>query len=64
MKLITLRELREKLSGRSRSSIHCDVAAGRLPPPIRLGKRAYWNEAAVDARLLELAADTKAKKGT
>jgi predicted DNA-binding transcriptional regulator AlpA len=62
MKLLSLAELRAKLGNRARSSIHGDITAGRLPPPIRLGKRCYWDEAAVDARLRELAAEAQ-KRG-
>jgi prophage regulatory protein len=55
--LITAQQLRKKLGGRSRSSIHRDIVAGRLPAAIKLGAgrtaRAYFDEAAVDAALLE-----------
>jgi predicted DNA-binding transcriptional regulator AlpA len=64
MKLLSLPELRARLGNRPKSSLYADVTAGRLPRPIRLGRRAYWVEELVDARLRELAADTKAKKGT
>jgi predicted DNA-binding transcriptional regulator AlpA len=62
MKLLSLAELRAKLGNRARSSVYVDVAIGRLPPPIRLGKRVYWSEQAVDARLRELAAEAQ-KRG-
>jgi len=55
MKYLSLAELREKLSGRGRSSIYRDVAAGRLPPPFRLGGKLFWVESEVDAALRELA---------
>jgi prophage regulatory protein len=48
---LTQKKLIEKLSGRSRSSIAADLAAGRLPPPIRLGRRLYWPEHVIDAHL-------------
>ena len=48
---LTLRELCAKLGGRSRSSIANDLAAGRLPRPIRLGRRVYWPSDVVDAHL-------------
>jgi predicted DNA-binding transcriptional regulator AlpA len=60
MRYLSLSELRARLGGRSRSSIYCDITAGRLPRPIRLGRRAYWNEELVDARLRELAAEAEA----
>jgi predicted DNA-binding transcriptional regulator AlpA len=63
MRYLTLRQLREKLGGRARFSVYLDLAAGRLPPPVRLGRRLYWDEAAVDAHLRALAAEAQAKKG-
>jgi predicted DNA-binding transcriptional regulator AlpA len=62
MRYISLAELRAKLAGRARTSIYADITAGRLPRPIRLGKRVYWLEDAVDAHLRELAAEAQAKK--
>jgi predicted DNA-binding transcriptional regulator AlpA len=54
MKYITLTELRAKLGGRSRSAIYLDLAAGRLPQPIKIGGRLYWPEGDVDAHLRAL----------
>lgn len=48
---LTLSELRAKLGNRSRSAIYLDLAAGRLPQPLKLGGRLYWPEADVDAFL-------------
>lgn len=48
---LTLKELRAKLGNRSRSSIYLDVKAGRLPQPVKLGRRIYWPEDNVDAHL-------------
>jgi prophage regulatory protein len=48
---LTLIELRAKLGGRSRSAIYLDLAAGRLPQPVKLGGRLYWPEGDVDAHL-------------
>lgn len=45
---LTLRELSAKLGGRSRSAIYGDIAAGRLPQPLKLGGRIYWPESALD----------------
>lgn len=53
-KFLTLTELRAKLGNRSRSAIYADLAAGRLPPPIKLGGRIYWPEGDVDAHLRSL----------
>jgi prophage regulatory protein len=51
MKWLTLTELREKLGNRSRSAIYLDLAAGRLPQPVKLGGRLYWPEGDVEAHL-------------
>ena len=55
MRYLNFHELRAKLGGRSRSAIYCDLAAGRLPEPVKLGGRLLWNEASVDAHLEVLA---------
>ncbi|MBI6629738.1 helix-turn-helix transcriptional regulator [Pontibaca salina] len=54
MQYLTLTELRAKLGNRSRSAIYADLAAGRLPQPIKLGGRIYWPEAEIDAHLRNL----------
>jgi predicted DNA-binding transcriptional regulator AlpA len=51
MKYLTLTELRAKLGNRSRSAIYTDLAAGRLPQPLKLGGRLYWPESDVEAHL-------------
>ncbi len=51
---LTLAELRAKLGNRSRSAIYADLAAGRLPKPIKLGGRIYWADGDVDAHLRNL----------
>lgn len=48
---LTLNDLRAKLGNRSRSAIYADLAAGRLPQPIKLGGRIYWAEGDIDAHL-------------
>ncbi len=50
-KYLTLNELRAKLGGRSRSAVYCDLAAGRLPQPVKLGGRLYWGESDIEAHL-------------
>ena len=51
---LTLTELRAKLGNRSRSAIYLDLAAGRLPQPLKLGGRLYWPEGDVDVHLRDL----------
>jgi predicted DNA-binding transcriptional regulator AlpA len=63
MRYLGLSELRARLGGRSRSSIYCDITAGRLPRPIRLGRRAYWNEAEIEECLRALAEARSKKQG-
>lgn len=48
---LTLAELRAKLGNRSRSAVYLDLAAGRLPPPMKLGGKLYWPEDDVEAHL-------------
>jgi len=48
---LTLTELRAKLGQRSRSAIYLDLAAGRLPQPLKLGGRLLWPEEDIDAHL-------------
>jgi predicted DNA-binding transcriptional regulator AlpA len=60
-KYLTLREVSERLGNRSRSAIYTDLAAGRLPQPMRLGGRVYWPEGDLDAHLRGLAATPKAE---
>jgi len=55
---LTLTELRAKLGGRSRSAIYTDLAAGRLPQPLKLGGRLYWPEADLEAHLRALSEKT------
>jgi len=51
MQYLTFTELRAKIGNRSRSAIYLDLAAGRLPQPIKLGGKLYWPEADIDAHL-------------
>ena len=48
---LTFPELRARLGNRSRSAIYIDLAAGRLPPPIKLGGRLYWPEGDIEKHL-------------
>ena len=54
---LTLREVSERLGGRSRSSIYADLAAGRLPQPVKLGGRVYWPEDDLATHLRGLTGD-------
>ncbi len=54
MQYLTLTEVRERLGNRSRSAIYLDLAAGRLPQPIKLGGRLYCPESELDAHLQSL----------
>ena len=54
MRLLTFNDLREILGGRGRSTIYRDVAAGRLPEPIKIGGRVYWQDDEVEAALQNL----------
>lgn len=44
-KLLTIREVSERLGGRSRAALYVDWAKGRLPAPVKIGGRTYMREA-------------------
>ena len=48
---LTLDQVSEKLGGRSKASLYRDIAAGRLPQPIRFGRRCYFRESDIDAAM-------------
>jgi prophage regulatory protein len=52
MRYLTFNQLREKLGGRGRTTIYRDIAAKRLPPPIKLGGLNYFSENLVDEALM------------
>ena len=54
MRYLTFKDLQAKLGGRGRTTIYRDVASGRLPKPIKLGSRVYWNESDVETALAKL----------
>ena len=60
-KYLNLRQLSDKLGGRSRTSFYRDIDADRIPKPIKIGSRLYWIESAVDAALCP---DAAAKGGS
>jgi len=51
MTYLSFRDLQAKLGGRGRTTIYRDVELGRLPKPVKIGSRLYWNEADIDATL-------------
>lgn len=55
MRYLTFRDLQAKLGGRGRSTIYRDIEAGRIPNPVKLGSRLYWNEDQIDTVLASLA---------
>ncbi len=48
MHYLSFADLCRKLGGRSRSTIYRDLQLGRLPMPIKIGHRVYWNETEVE----------------
>ncbi len=58
---LTFDQTSGKLGGRSRSSLYRDIEHGRLPPPIRLGGRLYFEENALDAFLMSRASCSPSK---
>ena len=55
MRFLTFSDLQKKLGGRGRTTIYRDVDLGRLPKPVKIGSRLYWNEADIDAALQSIA---------
>ncbi len=53
---LSFAQLQAKLGGRGRTSVYRDVELGRLPKPVKLGSRLYWNDAEIDAALIKGAA--------
>ncbi|WP_083792065.1 helix-turn-helix transcriptional regulator [Roseobacter sp. GAI101] len=51
MHYLSFSQLQDKLGGRGRTTIYRDVHLGRLPKPMKIGSRLYWNEADIDATL-------------
>ncbi len=51
MRLLTFNDLRAILGGRGRTTIYRDVAAGRLPKPIKIGGRIYWRDSEIESFL-------------
>ena len=57
MNYINFQQLQSKLGNRSRSAIYVDLETGRLPHPIKMGRRSYWIEHQVDQRIQDLQGD-------
>ena len=51
MNYINFQQLQSKLGNRSRSAIYVDLEIGRLPKPIKMGRRSYWCENDVDQHI-------------
>ena len=51
---VNMRQLRAKLGNRGRTTIYGDVKAKRLPKPVKIGSKLYWNESEVDAAIKAL----------
>ena len=56
-KLLNFELTRRKLGNRSRSACYEDMAFGRLPRPIKIGRRLYWQEEVID-QLIEKLGDS------
>ena len=49
-----------KACDRSRSAIYVELEKGRLPKPLKLGRRLYWESGALDQYLTALQEDQNA----
>ena len=54
MNYINFQQLQSNLGNRSRSAIYVDLEIGRLPQPIKMGRRSYWREHEVDQHIQNL----------
>ena len=53
-KLLDFARTRAKLGNRSRSACYEDIKYGRLPKPIKIGRKLYWPENVIDALIEDL----------
>ena len=61
VKYLYMSGLQKKL-GRSRSAIYKDIAAGRIPEPLRFGSKLMWRERDVDEHIQRLFEDQAREK--
>lgn len=54
IQLLDFERTRAKLGNRSRSACYEDIKYGRLPKPIKIGRKLYWSETVIDALIEEL----------
>ena len=47
-KYLSFNQLQTNLGDRSRSAIYSDLENGRLPKPVKIGRRCYWKEQVID----------------
>ena len=57
MQYVSFAQLQAKLGGRSSSAIYVDLAKGRLPKLLKLGRRLYWRESHLDQHLSAMMED-------
>ena len=60
--LIDFEDLREKLGNRSRSACYEDIKHGRLPKPIKIGRKLYWSETIIDVLIAKLQAQANGEQ--
>jgi predicted DNA-binding transcriptional regulator AlpA len=53
-KYLSFNQLQTKLGDRSRSAIYNDLESGRIPKPLKIGRRCYWKEQDIDATMDKL----------
>ena len=54
MTYLNFSQLQTKLGNRSRSAIYSDLENGRIPKPLKIGRRCYWKEQEIDATMDKL----------
>jgi len=61
-RLLRLQEVVERV-GMRRSWIYREIAAGRFPPPVKLGRASRWDTASVEGFLAQCAGVSSAVSG-
>lgn len=56
IQLLDRRTTLKKLGGVSKSKLYLDIAAKKLPAPVKIGSRSFWFENELDQAIKDLAA--------
>lgn len=59
--LLTFAEVMHRRGVNSRTSVYRDIEEGRLPQPVKVGRRSFFPESEVDAHIAALIAERDAR---